>query len=204
MSSRSTAGALIGDTVNSKQQLTQIKSNGGLLRRVETRVPGENLSVQRREPTNSTHIWRWIWESNPGHIGGRRVLSPLRQPWTLEVYSKGILSLWRWWPIPFWTLSSPSFAQILTSYLSLPRNSCWYRYFTFQATQSGNMSLVINYKYQKTWHGCEYHIIDAYVYARSFLFLYEQSAVIIIENITFMVSLRSCTLHRQVKLKHYH
>ena len=24
-------------------------------------MPGENLSVQRREPTNSTHIWRRIW-----------------------------------------------------------------------------------------------------------------------------------------------
>ena len=41
-----------------------------------------NLSVQRREPTNSTHIWRRIWESNPDHIGGRRVLSPLRHPCT--------------------------------------------------------------------------------------------------------------------------
>ena len=39
------------------------------MRRGETGVPGENLSVQRREPTNSTHIWRRIWESNPGHIG---------------------------------------------------------------------------------------------------------------------------------------
>ena len=27
-----------------------------------------NLSVQRREPTNSTNIWRRIWESNSGHI----------------------------------------------------------------------------------------------------------------------------------------
>ena len=54
----------------------QIKSNVGFLRRGETGVPGENLSVQRREPTNSTHIWRRVWESNPGHIGGRRVLSP--------------------------------------------------------------------------------------------------------------------------------
>ena len=34
-----------------------------------------NLSEQSREPTNSTHIWRRIWESNPGHVGGRRVLS---------------------------------------------------------------------------------------------------------------------------------
>ena len=52
------------------------------MRRGETGVPGENLSMQSREPTNSTHIWRRIWESNPGHIGWRRVLSPLRHPCT--------------------------------------------------------------------------------------------------------------------------
>ena len=40
------------------------------LRRGETGVPGENLSVQSREPTNSTHIWRLVRESNPGRIGG--------------------------------------------------------------------------------------------------------------------------------------
>ena len=53
---------------------------GWFLRREETGVPGENLSVQSREPTNSTHIWRRVRESNPGHTGGRRVLSPLRHP----------------------------------------------------------------------------------------------------------------------------
>ena len=53
-----------------------------LLKRGETGVLGENLSVQRRELTNSTHIWRQIWESNPSHIGGKRVLSPLRHPCT--------------------------------------------------------------------------------------------------------------------------
>ena len=43
--------------------------------------PEKNLSEQGREPTtNSTHIWRRVQESNPGHIGGRRVLSPLRHP----------------------------------------------------------------------------------------------------------------------------
>ena len=43
--------------------------------------PEKNLSEQRREPTtNSTHIWRWRQDLNPGHIGGRRVLSPLRHP----------------------------------------------------------------------------------------------------------------------------
>ena len=43
--------------------------------------PEKNLSEQRREPTtNSTHIWRRVRELNPGHIGGRRALSPLRHP----------------------------------------------------------------------------------------------------------------------------
>ena len=43
--------------------------------------PEKNLSEQRREPTtNSTHIWRRRRDLNPGHICGRRVLSPLRHP----------------------------------------------------------------------------------------------------------------------------
>ena len=43
--------------------------------------PEKNLSEQGREPTtNSTHIWRRRQDLNPGHIGGRRVLSPLRHP----------------------------------------------------------------------------------------------------------------------------
>ena len=43
--------------------------------------PEKNLSEQRREPTtNSTHIWRRRRDLNPGHIGGRRALSPLRHP----------------------------------------------------------------------------------------------------------------------------
>ena len=43
--------------------------------------PEKNLSEQGREPTtNSTHIWRRYRDLNPGHIGGRRALSPLRHP----------------------------------------------------------------------------------------------------------------------------
>ena len=38
-------------------------------RRGETGVPGENLLVQSREPTNSAHILRRIRDSNLGHIG---------------------------------------------------------------------------------------------------------------------------------------
>ena len=47
----------------------------------KTGVTRENPSEQGREPTpNSAYIWRQHWESNPSHIGGRRVLSPLRHP----------------------------------------------------------------------------------------------------------------------------
>ena len=43
--------------------------------------PEKNLSEQRREPTtNLTHIWRRRRDFNPGHIGWRRALSPLRHP----------------------------------------------------------------------------------------------------------------------------
>ena len=43
--------------------------------------PQKNVLEQGREPTtNSTHIWRQRGDLNPGHIGGRRVLSPLRHP----------------------------------------------------------------------------------------------------------------------------
>ena len=45
-------------------------------------VPGEK-PLGARERTNNklnTHIWRWRRDLNPGHIVGRRVLSPLRHP----------------------------------------------------------------------------------------------------------------------------
>ena len=45
--------------------------------------PEKNLSEQRREPTtNSTHLWRRPRDLNPGQIGGRRVLSTLRHPFS--------------------------------------------------------------------------------------------------------------------------
>ena len=41
----------------------------------------KNLSEQGKEPTtDSAHIWRRRRDMNPGHIGERRVLSPLRHP----------------------------------------------------------------------------------------------------------------------------
>ena len=42
--------------------------------------------MQSREPTNSTHIWHWIWESNPGHIvGGKLSAIPAFPPqWFIQ------------------------------------------------------------------------------------------------------------------------
>ena len=48
----------------------------------------KNLSEQGREPTtNSTHIWHRHRESNPGHIGGRWALSPLRHPLLPQIFN---------------------------------------------------------------------------------------------------------------------
>ena len=53
--------------------------------------PEKNLSEQSREPTNSAHLWRRVRESNPGHIGGRRALSPLRQPCSPRMRDQALL-----------------------------------------------------------------------------------------------------------------
>ena len=58
----------------------QIKSNIGFWERGKAEYPEKNLSEQKGESTNSAHLWRQVWELNPGHIGGRRVLAQLRQP----------------------------------------------------------------------------------------------------------------------------
>ena len=53
----------------------------GFEERGKPEYPEKNLSEQRREPsTNLTHIWGRCRDLNPGHIGGRRALSPLSHP----------------------------------------------------------------------------------------------------------------------------
>ena len=72
--------------------------------RVKPENPEKNLSEHSREPTtNSTHIWHRVWESNPGHIGGRQALSPLRHPCSLLLLHRALknnlsdwLVLWLW------------------------------------------------------------------------------------------------------------
>ena len=47
----------------------------------KTGEPGEKPSEQgRKQTTNSTHLWHWVQDLNPGHIGVRRALSRLRHP----------------------------------------------------------------------------------------------------------------------------
>ena len=49
--------------------------------RGKSEYPEKNLPEQRREPTtNSTHLWHRCRDWNPGHIGGRWALPPLRHP----------------------------------------------------------------------------------------------------------------------------
>ena len=58
VSSLSRAGALIGDTVNENNKLTQINANHMLVfeEKGTLEYPGENLFELSREPTNLTYI----------------------------------------------------------------------------------------------------------------------------------------------------
>ena len=80
MSSRFSAGALIGDTVNSNEQLTQIKSNSGFWGEGKPKYLEKTSRCrevnQQTQPTYHARI-----EPGP-HWWGRRVLSPLRHPCT--------------------------------------------------------------------------------------------------------------------------
>ena len=51
-----------------------------LVREENRRTRRKTLEAEKRTNTNSTHLWRRVRESNPGHIGGRRALSPLHHP----------------------------------------------------------------------------------------------------------------------------
>ena len=67
--------------------------------RGKTEYQAKIFSEHRKEPTtNSTHIWRRRRDLNPGHIGGRRVLSPLRHlnPHPLPPCTRGKVT----WDIP--------------------------------------------------------------------------------------------------------
>ena len=50
--------------------------------------PEKNLSEQSREPTNSTHIWRRVRESNPGHWWKVSALTTAPTPLYTEMCSQ--------------------------------------------------------------------------------------------------------------------
>ena len=87
---------LIGDTFQIELEFRSVGFGG----EGKTGVPGENSPAARlsgREPTtNSTHIWRRVRKSIPGHIGGRRVLSLMRHPCSHEVCATRTLSVTSW------------------------------------------------------------------------------------------------------------
>ena len=45
------------------------------------------VALKHQHWTNSTHIRQRPWQLNPGHLGGRRVLSPLRHPYSVILKS---------------------------------------------------------------------------------------------------------------------
>ena len=58
----------------------------------ESGKPEKNLLEQRREPTtNSTHRWHRRQDTNLGHIGGRRVVSPLRHPCSPKILTEKLI-----------------------------------------------------------------------------------------------------------------
>ena len=78
----------------------------------KTGEPGGKPSEQGWEPTtNSTHMWHQIRESNPGHSGRSRTLSPLHHPYSL----------------PIWNLNVADCQKVLKEYLKgtrMPFSGC--------------------------------------------------------------------------------
>ena len=51
-----------------------------LVTEVNRRTQRKTLEAEKKTNASSTHLWRRVRKSNPGHIGGRRALSPLHHP----------------------------------------------------------------------------------------------------------------------------
>ena len=84
--------ALTGDTFQIELEFENLFFE----ERGKPEYPEKNLSEKGREPTtNSTHIWRRVRESNPGHIGGRRVHSPLRHPFFTQSLNFHSHRIWK-------------------------------------------------------------------------------------------------------------
>ena len=70
-----------------------------LVREENRRTRRKTLEAEKRTNTNSTHLWRRVRESNPGHIGGRRALSPLHHPCSSIHLHSSELTMWHCAPL---------------------------------------------------------------------------------------------------------
>ena len=87
---------------------SQIKSNQMLVfdERRKREYPGKILSEQNREPTISLlHMWRQMRKSNPGHIGGRQLLSQYVVVVFLMKYCYRLFFFFNCWGLLFVTCS---------------------------------------------------------------------------------------------------
>ena len=95
MSNVLNTGVLIGDTVYSRSNWNLevlFFMEGGKPENPEKNPRSKDENRQQTQPTYDTGP-----ESNPGHIGGRRVLSPLRHPCSPNSVKHfvAVYSVWR-------------------------------------------------------------------------------------------------------------
>ena len=91
-------------------------TNWGDYKSTEIRGKSNQMFSRRAEPHgNSTSMWRLIRESISGHIGGGRVLSPLRQPCSPVVPGSGYECISR-------TFVKLLYILVVYSYLELPES----------------------------------------------------------------------------------
>ena len=78
--SLSRVSPFLNQSKSNQLNTTQINQMLVFEERGKPEYPEKNLLEQSREPTNSAHLRCRIRESNPGHIGGRRVLYHCANP----------------------------------------------------------------------------------------------------------------------------
>ena len=100
----------VPDRIGSNLEVLVFEERGKLENRRKTsRSKGKNLQQRVmdswQQTRSSTHIWRRRRDLNPGHIAGRRVLSPLRHPCPRQTLS------WLRWK-PKWAIKGHSIVPV--------------------------------------------------------------------------------------------
>ena len=92
--------------------------------RGEPEYQGKSLLEQSREPTNSIHIWRREWKLNSGHIGGRQVISPQRQPCQLFGQNGPLSSMKAFSEVTSSSKTSHYYNEVKTDSVQSSSNTC--------------------------------------------------------------------------------